>query len=120
MQLLHEAIPKATRIAWLGSRSGPVGWDGGGAKAARSAAKQLGLTLIPFLYEGPAANEAELGTAIRSMSDHDIHAVNIGGSTQHFAFRDFLAEQMLANRLPAIGLLDVSEGDLGRMMGSGS
>ena len=101
VQLLHDAIPSASRIAWLGSQNGRLGWHGGGAEAARAGAEQLGLTLIPAFYESPA-DENKIRTAIAAMADQDIHAAYVGASTHHFALRKFLAEQMLSARVPAI------------------
>lgn len=100
VQLLHDAIPSASRIAFVASERS---WQSGrGAMAVRAAAEQFGLNLVPALYESPAT-EAKLRAAIASMAGKDIHAVHIIGSTELFALRDFLAEQMLAARLPAIG-----------------
>ena len=100
LQLLHDAVPSASRIAWLGQQNR---WRSSLSDTTRAGAEQLGLTLVPALYEEPAT-EAKIRSAMASVADQDIHAVYVHGSQQHFPLREFIADLMLSARLPAISL----------------
>ena len=99
VQLLHDAVPTATRIAWLGSRAM---WDGGiSAAGARAGATQLGLALVPVIVEHPV-NEATIRQAFAALARQSFDAMYIQGSGV-YAHRRLVAELVAAARLPAVG-----------------
>ncbi len=69
LQLLHDIVPTASRIAILGPR--PWWEDEAQGGAVRQGAEQLGLTLVPFLLEIPVT-EAAIRLAIASIDETSI------------------------------------------------
>ncbi len=99
VQLLHDAVPAASRIAWLGSRSL---WDRGSAAGARAGAEQLGLTLVPVIVDTPV-NEATIRQAFNEMARQAFDALYVAPSTGVYVHHKLVAELVAAARLPAAG-----------------
>ena len=72
LQLLHDIVPTASRIAFLGPR--PFWDDEALGGMVRAAAEQLDLTLVPFLLEIPVT-EAAIRSAIASIADSSVGAI---------------------------------------------
>ena len=99
VQLLHEVAPSASRFGLLTPRGW---WEGRNGASARAGAEQIGVTMVPLFVDRPVT-EATIRSAIDSMAGQDIHAIYVSGSTDMYAYRDYVAEQIAAVRLPAIG-----------------
>ncbi len=98
LQLLHDLVPTASRIAFLGPRPWWENETQGGA--VRQGAEQLGLTLVPFLLEFPVT-EAAIRLAIASIDETSIGAIFVsGGMSGHDAT---LADAITAKQLPSNG-----------------
>ena len=106
LELLREAIPTATRIAYLGTR---IEWDNVAARPYREAAPRLGITLIPMLLDDPLQPSA-YRRVFAAMPDQRIDAVMFVGLLQNLAHRQLVVELAAASRLPTIASLrDVTE-----------
>ncbi len=100
VQLLHDAVPTASRIAWLGSRGS---WeDGNTGAAARAGAEQLGLALVPVIVDSPVT-EATVRQAFDAMARQSFDALYVSPSTDVYAHRRLVAKLVAAARLPAVG-----------------
>jgi len=97
VQILHDAVPTASRFAIFGPRE----WWARYEKTVQNAAMQLGITLVPVFVEEPVT-EATIRSAVGSIAGQEIHAVYISASLDLYTHRDFLAAQIATTRLPAI------------------
>jgi putative ABC transport system substrate-binding protein len=94
LQLLHEAVPKARRIAFLGRAQD---WNGPAGKAAQDAARRLGITL--FLAEHSAD---DYGAAFAAIAKERPDALFVAESTPNFAQRKRIVDFAARNRLPSM------------------
>lgn len=95
LQLLKEAVPRASRIAYLGPE---WAWGTDYGQAARNAARVLGLTLT-FL---PAQEQAQFLAAFEMMRRQPPDSLYAFGSTENFAFRQLILDFVNRERLPAL------------------
>ena len=96
LELLHELLPKARRIASLQNPSSPmyaILWN-----RLESAAKQLGLTLLRF----DAASPTALDTALAEVALQRVDAMIVGQDNLFYAARSKIAQSMSRARVPAI------------------
>lgn len=98
VQLLHDVVPSASRFGALTERDW---WSGPHGDAARAAADQLGVTMVPLLVDRPVT-ETRIRSAVRSMAGQSIQGVYISASLDLYAHRDFLAAEIATTRLPAV------------------
>ena len=96
LELLREAVPKASRIALL---RGPDQLSEEGARIAQRAATALGVRL--FVYE--VKSSADLDGAFAAMAKDAVHAVLAQPHTMFFVERARIAALALKYRLPSIG-----------------
>jgi putative ABC transport system substrate-binding protein len=96
LQVLHEAVPRASRIAVLWNSTVPT--HPPALRATESAAQQLGLRLV--LVEAKSAEE--LAAAFATMTRDRVEALLVMPSPLTFRERGRLAELCLAHRLPAM------------------
>ncbi len=99
LQVLHDAVPSASRIAWLGPRDN---WDAGGGRGARLGAEQLGIPITPVFVENPV-NEAAIRQAFESIARQGFDAIYVGAAGDMYAHHRLVAELVAAARLPAVG-----------------
>ena len=95
LQLLKEAVPRASHIVYLGPE---WAWTTDYGQEARNAARVLGLTLT-FL---PASEQAQFLAAFEMMRRQPPDALYAFGSTENFAFRQIILDFASRQRLPAL------------------
>jgi putative tryptophan/tyrosine transport system substrate-binding protein len=93
LQLLKEAVPAATRIAFLGSRQDRESPHGDGARAA---AQVLGLDLVNV-----ELTPARYADALAVITRERPHAIFTSRNGAHFVNRQVLAEFALRERMPS-------------------
>ena len=96
LQVLHEVVPRASRIGVLWNPTVPT--HPPALKATESAAQQL--RLRPILVEAKSAEE--LPGAFAAMARDRVEALLVMSSPLAFQERGRLAELCVANRLPAV------------------
>lgn len=92
LELLRDAFPRISRVAFLGMRSE---WNGAEGRGARSAAEALGIKLF---HAEPGAGDysAAFEAVLRDRAD----ALLLGPDPVHFAHREPITEFSTRNRLP--------------------
>jgi putative ABC transport system substrate-binding protein len=95
LQLLKEAVPRASRIVYLGPE---WAWATDYGREARNAARLLGLTLT-FL---PAQEQGQFVAAFEVMRRQPPDALYAFGSAENFAFRQLILDFATRERLPAL------------------
>ena len=95
LQLLKEAVPRASHIVYLGPE---WAWTTDYGQEARNAARVLGLTLT-FL---PASDQAQFLAAFEMMRRQPPDALYAFGSTENFAFREIILKFATRMRLPTL------------------
>src|SRR3982074_196684 len=97
LEILKEAVPSATRAAFLGMREG---WEGSFGQFLRDAAGRLGISLISMLPQDGTPSEIE--RVFVEMEQHRPDAVLVSGEGDLSAHRRLIAELAEKNRLPAM------------------
>ena len=92
LELLHEALPGAQRIAVLDH--GPIRNIG----ALESAARGFGIEIVPF----SARSEDDIISAIAAMKARPVEAVNVLASPILWSARSLIQDRLDGHRLPAI------------------
>jgi len=95
LELLHEAVPKATRVGILMNPKGPAAAQIDGAKAA---AHKLGLA-VELL---PASSSAELRAVFADVQHRRLDGVLVVADTFFFVQRQLIGELVQGAQLPAI------------------
>ena len=99
IQLLHDAVPTASRIGVVGRRSD---WESNENTAAlRAGANQLGLTLIPALIEDPLG-EATIQQAFKSLDGQNVEAVYFASASSSLPYVELVADLALRTGLPTM------------------
>ena len=94
LEMLKAAVPRVSRVAYLGTKAD---WTSEWGQSTRAAAQALGLTL--FLVEhGPNDYTSAFSIIVREHA----HAVITSSTAHHFPYRRLIAEFALKNRLPSI------------------
>jgi putative ABC transport system substrate-binding protein len=93
LQLLKDAVPKLSRVAFLGLKSD---WDNVNGQAVRAGARKLGVTLV--LAEHTRTNYAD---ALASIDKDRPDAVFVPIQPASYANRKVIFDFMLAHKLPA-------------------
>ena len=94
LQLLKEAVPLATRVAFLATKSG---WEGPEGTAVRTAAPTLGVTMV--LAEHTPTHFAD---AFALIARDRPHALFMGRTLGNIANRKLVADFALQQRLPGM------------------
>ena len=100
VELLHDALPEISRVAWLGPKRH---WDHPLGQATLSAAKKSGFILVPMLIEYPI-EEASIQRAFQGWKDAKIEALFVASSVDMFRYRNTVVELATEAELPAISL----------------
>jgi putative ABC transport system substrate-binding protein len=97
LQILKEAIPSASRVAYLGLA---VSWDGAEGQELRDASRQLGISLIesPLAELTPAAYERGFATLLQRRAE----ALIVSGVGGAWAHRHLIVELAATHRVPAM------------------
>jgi putative ABC transport system substrate-binding protein len=96
IELLHQLVPKAKRIAVLVNTTNPVGKAQ--LEEAQKAASGLGLRVLPFHTRAAA----DLDEALHTITRNSVDAVLVTGDLFLFGNKAKIAKGMRAARLPAI------------------
>jgi putative ABC transport system substrate-binding protein len=97
LQLLKQAIPSTTKVAFLGMREG---WEGSSEQILRDAGAQLGIPLVFMLPE--RGTRADIEGMFAAMKQQRLHAVLVSGEGDLYANRQLIAELAQKHRLPAM------------------
>jgi putative ABC transport system substrate-binding protein len=97
LELLKEAIPQATRIAFLGMREG---WEGSFGQEMRDVAGRLGISLLSMLPSG--GTTAEIERVFAEMAAQRPEAVLNTGEGDLYANRQLIAELALRYGMPTL------------------
>ena len=97
LELLKEAVPSASRIAFLGMREG---WEGSFGQAMRDVAGKLGISLISMLPNG--GTTAEIERVFAEMAGQRADAVLNTGEGDLYANRQLIAELAQKYRMPTM------------------
>jgi putative ABC transport system substrate-binding protein len=95
LQILKEAIPSATKVAFLGMREG---WEGASGQYLRDAGAQLGISLAFILPQ--QGNTAEIERVFGSIEQQRPDAVLVSGEGDLYAHRQLIAALAEKKRLP--------------------
>lgn len=97
LELLKEAIPRTTRVAFLSMREG---WEGSFGQSMRDVANQLGISLISMLPNGGTTAEIERVFAETATQQPD--AVLVTGEGDLYANRQLIGELAQKYRMPTM------------------
>src|SRR5262245_50036330 len=97
LELLKEAVPSASRIAFLGMREG---WEGSFGQAMRDVAGKLGISLISMLPNG--GTTAEIERVFAEMAGQRADPVLQTGEGDLYANRQLIAELAQKYRIPTM------------------
>ena len=99
VQLLYDAVPTTSRIAWLGH---PDNWNSGaGGLTVRTGVEQFGLTVEPVFVDSPVT-EATIRKAFASMAHSGFDALYVAPSVDVLVHHKLVAELAATAGLPAI------------------
>jgi putative ABC transport system substrate-binding protein len=98
LELLKEAFPKASRIAYLSPRKVVEGLPG---RLMAEAARQLGITLVGAPLD-PPVQEAAYAEAFGRMAEAGVEALVVGDAPENSANRHTIIRLAEARKLPAI------------------
>jgi putative ABC transport system substrate-binding protein len=97
MELLKEAIPSTTKVAFLGMRDG---WDASFGQVLHDAGTRLGISLILILPQTGTPTEVE--RVFAAMAQQRPDAVLLSGEGDQYANRQLIAELAEKHRLPTM------------------
>jgi putative ABC transport system substrate-binding protein len=97
LEMLKEAIPSTTTVAFLGMREG---WEGSSEQVLRDAATRLGISLVLMLPQKGTPSEIE--GVFAAMEQQRPDAVLVSGEGDLYANRQLIAELAEKHRLPVM------------------
>ena len=97
LELLKEAVPSTTRVAFLAMREG---WEGSFEEAMRDVAGRLGVSLISMLPNNGTVPEIE--RVFAAMAEQRPDAVLVSGEGDLYAHRKLIVELAEKYRLPTM------------------
>jgi ABC-type uncharacterized transport system substrate-binding protein len=97
LQILKEAIPSATKVAFLGMRDG---WEGSSGQVLRDVGAQMGISLVFTLPQ--EGNPSELERVFAAIEQQRPDAVLVSGEGDLYAHRQLIAELAEKIRLPTM------------------
>src|SRR5436305_3656355 len=97
LEILKEAVPSASKAAFLGMREG---WEGSSGQFLREAGARLGISLVSLLP--PQGFASEIERLFAEMKRQGTDAVLVSGEGDLYANRHLVAELTRTNRLPAM------------------
>jgi len=98
LQLLREAVPTASRVGFLALRAA---WDYPNVVAAREAAGQAGIELLPGLFD-PPAGEAEYRRVFALLVQQRADALIVADAWANYAYERLILAFAENGRLPAL------------------
>jgi putative ABC transport system substrate-binding protein len=97
LQMLKEAVPSTTKVAFLAMREG---WEGSFGQSLRDVGNQLGISLVSMLPD--KGTTADIEHLFASMAQQRPDAVLVSGEGDLYAHRQLIAELAEKHRLPAM------------------
>ena len=98
IQLLREAVPRASRVAFLGPRAS---WDGRDGRVMREAAQRGGLWLVGIPLNDPI-QEPEFRRAFAAIARERVNALIVSNDPETITHRRVIAALAVEGRLPTI------------------
>lgn len=98
LEILSQAVPSASRVAYLSNRRE---WEGAWGPAAREAGQRLGISIIGIPMER-SASEPEYRQAFEAMKEKSVEALMANGLPPNFDYRELILRLALDHRLPTI------------------
>ncbi|MGA7483859.1 MAG: ABC transporter substrate-binding protein [Bradyrhizobium sp.] len=98
LEILREAVPSASRIAYLSNRTE---WEGAWGEAVREAGQRLGVSIVGVPMER-SAGDAEYRQAFETMARQSVQALMANGLPPNFEHRDLILDLAVKYRLPSI------------------
>jgi putative ABC transport system substrate-binding protein len=98
LDLLRQAVPAASRVAYLSSL---YDWEGAWGRAALEAGRQSGISIMGVSVED-SAGEREYRRAFETMAQQSADALMFNGLFPNYVYRELIAELALKYRLPSI------------------
>jgi putative tryptophan/tyrosine transport system substrate-binding protein len=98
LDLLRQAVPAASRVAYLSNR---YDWEGAWGRAVLKAGRQSGISIIGVTVED-SAGEEEYRQAFETMAQQSADALVANGLFPNYLYRELIAELALKHRLPSI------------------
>ena len=98
VELMKEAVPTASQIAWLQPRAS---WTGVYREAPREAARRLGVSLVEALLGG-VIQEEEYRRAFATMAQEHVDALVVAPTPENIAHRRLIVELAAEARLPTM------------------
>ena len=97
LQILKEAVPSASKVAFLAMRTS---WEGGDGQQLREASRQLEISLIAMLLQESTPSEYQRVFAEIAQDRPDAIIVSARGDL--FPYRQLIVELVEKSRLPAM------------------
>jgi putative tryptophan/tyrosine transport system substrate-binding protein len=101
LQILRDAVPSASRVAYLSPRKA---WENAGGKALQRRLQEVGrrlqLSVLPMLVQ--ESTPAEYQRAFAGIAPERPDALIVNDIADHFPYRQLLIELAEKSRLPAI------------------
>jgi putative tryptophan/tyrosine transport system substrate-binding protein len=97
LQMLKEAVPSTTKVAFLAMREG---WEGSFGQSLRDVGNQLGISLVSMLPD--KGTTADIEHLFASMAQQRPDAVLVSGEGDLYAHRQLIAELGEKHGLPAM------------------
>ena len=98
LEILREAVPSASRVAYLSNRAE---WEGAWGQAARDAGLRSGVSMIGIPMER-SAGEPEYRQAFETMAQKSVEALMVNGLPPNYEHRELILELAVKYRLPSI------------------
>jgi putative ABC transport system substrate-binding protein len=98
LEILRQAVPSASRIAYLSNRAD---WEGAWGQAVRDAGQRSGVSIIGMPMER-SSGDGEYRQAFKAMAHQSVDALMANGLPPNFEHRDLILELALQYRLPSI------------------
>jgi putative ABC transport system substrate-binding protein len=98
LELLREAAPSVSRVAYLSPRPQ---WEGAWGQAVVEAGKQAQISIIGMPME-TSANEAQYRQAFETMAERRADALMVNGFGTNQTYRQLIVDLALKYRLPSI------------------
>ena len=99
LDLLRQAIPSTSRVAYLSPRED---WEGAWGHAANEAGRRLGASIVGTPVEN-SAEEPQYRQAFEKMVQQSADALMYNGLGPNFIHRYVITELAVRHRLPSIG-----------------
>lgn len=98
LDILREAVPSASRVAYLSDRSA---WEGAWGNSVREAGQRLGVSVIGIPMDHSAGDE-EFRQAFEAMARQSVQGLMANGLPPNFEHRELILQLAVQYRLPSI------------------